>query len=532
MDGNEYIEAEFRVKDERFDASEIECKLAKFNEVALEHDSSINNSNDALYGNFSPGNQTQKLCINSVYDVLNFLSQFTGSFSLIYISLHTGRIYILKDDYGFKSLLVSFNTENKTVVISDKALNTNGKCYELPPFITLLFGKNLSMYLRPKSNIHKLTGKEFPQTLITDDLVNHVINNIHNELISSIKEICNVSGPKECVSILFSGGLDSTLISVITLSQTKFSYYQLINVCFKDSADVSEFGVAPDRITSLLSYEELVNLFPNLDIRLVLIDVSSEDYSRDEPEIFALTYPNNTHMDLNIGASLYYAGTLKGKLLSKEFFKSKDWSQMKSNISILKSINFKVTISKKNSVKSGVFMELDESQAESDSNINLSEFLSELNKYCTDIVRLWKRNFGRDDRVLNFRNLNALYPFLANNIVNSMLTLPFNPAVIVDFLDPPNWFKSLNIYRGIDANLLLNSEFLSNSSGKSVSIFINKWILREIAYMNGLRMCCNFKKRAIQFGTKSAKIFNRLHNMSNRHASNKGSNILHLYISS
>lgn len=392
MDGNEYIEAEFRVKDERFDASEIECKLAKFNEVALEHDSSINNSNDglfsscniencklsssrntldfesdvfnlsikcskivkicnlcilALYGNFSPGNQTQKLCINSVYDVLNFLSQFTGSFSLIYISLHTGRIYILKDDYGFKSLLVSFNTENKTVVISDKALNTNGKCYELPPFITLLFGKNLSMYLRPKSNIHKLTGKEFPQTLITDDLVNHVINNIHNELISSIKEICNVSGPKECVSILFSGGLDSTLISVITLSQTKFSYYQLINVCFKDSADVSEFGVAPDRITSLLSYEELVNLFPNLDIRLVLIDVSSEDYSRDEPEIFALTYPNNTHMDLNIGASLYYAGTLKGKLLSKEFFKSKDWSQMKSNISILKSINFKVTISKK-----------------------------------------------------------------------------------------------------------------------------------------------------------------------------------------
>uniref|UniRef100_A0A3B0MXN3 Asparagine synthase, putative n=1 Tax=Theileria annulata TaxID=5874 RepID=A0A3B0MXN3_THEAN len=607
---NEYIEAEFRIKDEKFDISEIECKLSKFNETTLEYDSFINTPNVdlysfniencklssshntldlesdicnscilALFGNFSPDQKTLKLCINDVNTVLNSLSHFTGSFSLIYVSLHTGHIYILKDNYGFKSLLVSFNIENKLITISNKALNTNVSCYELPPFITLVVGKNMKTYIKPKSDIFRLTEKKFSQNFITDDLVNKVINSIHKELINSVKSICKITRQKKCVSILFSGGLDSAVITAITLLHTQFSYYELINVCFNDSSDVSEFGVAPDRITSLLSYEELVNLFPNLDIRLVLIDVSSEEYARNESEIFALTYPNNTHMDLNIGASLYYAGTLRGKLLSKEFFKSNHWQQLKSNVSILKSINFKVTISKRNSVKSGSKCELDELVSESDSSIDLTQFLEELKKHCNDyvsvtsdvlmgtgadelfggygrhvsakiydqnsdstidhsftqeihkdILRLWKRNLGRDDRVLNFRNISALYPFLANNLVDCMLTLPFNPAVIVDFLDPPDWFKSLGIYKEVDLNLLLNSEFLTNSGGKSVSVYINKWILREIAYINGLRMCCNFKKRAIQFGTRSAKIFNKLHNMSNRHASNKGSNILHYYI--
>ncbi|UKK00283.2 hypothetical protein MACK_000353 [Theileria orientalis] len=526
----------------------------------------------SLYGYFNSQNDlTGKLCNKSVQEVCNIISNIYGSYSLVYVSLHGGFVVVAKDQHGSKSLLVSFEPY---LTISNVSSNTHSRWYEFPPFVFLALGDTPYFYKRSQNHLHKLAEtKNVDYNTIEFKTIELVVDKVAASLVESISQLVKLRISQGVLSILFSGCVDSSLIALIALNSFEDMCIELINVSFDSKA-------SPDRITSFFTYEELINLYPDRDIRLILVDVDPEDYLRDEPEIYGLSYPNQTHMDLNISASVYYAGALKGYLFSKKFFKTDYWSTFKNNIALLKSINFKVTVSKDRKSERGDISEeigddtvvnesytanadTDESNIipplemykrfSSDSEYSKeyvsnskyvimgtgadelfggygrhvsakmfnekTSFSSEINK---DLLRLWKRNLGRDDRVLNHRNIKALYPFLSPNVLECLRELPLSPAVIVDYLDPPEWFRHLGIFGHIDSSLLLNSEFISNPGSRSVSVYVNKWILREICYRLGLRHCCNFKKRAIQFGTRSAKVFNRIHNMTNRQASNKG----------
>jgi asparagine synthetase B (glutamine-hydrolysing) len=48
--------------------------------------------------------------------------------------------------------------------------------------------------------------------------------------------------------------------------------------------------------------------------------------------------------------------------------------------------------------------------------------------------------------------------------------------------------------------------------------WLNKWLLRHLAKCMGLRACVDMKKRAIQFGSRSAKLSNRKYFESNKKA--------------
>ncbi|BAM38898.1 uncharacterized protein TOT_010000365 [Theileria orientalis strain Shintoku] len=505
----------------------------------------------ALYGYFDVYQDlTSKFCNKSVHEVCNIISNTNGSYSLVYVSLHGGFVVVAKDQHGSKSLLVSFEP---SFTISNVSFNTHSKWYEFPPFVFLALGDTPYLFKRSQNHLHRLAQtKNVDYNTIDFETISLVVDKVAASLAESISQLVKLRITQDVISILFSGCVDSSLIALIALNSFKDMCIELINVSFDPKA-------SPDRITSLFTYEELIRLYPDRDIRLILVDVDPEEYLRDEPEIYGLSYPNQTHMDLNISASVYYAGALKGYLFSKEFFETEYWSTFKNNTALLKSINFKVTVSKDKKSERGelaeemkadtMVNESDSANADTDEKyISKSEYVvmgtgadelfggygrhvsakmfnektsfsSEINK---DILRLWKRNLGRDDRVLNHRNIKALYPFLSANVLECLGELPLSPAVIVDYLDPPEWFRQLGIYGHIDSSVLLNSEFISSPGSRSVSLYVNKWILREICHKLGLRHCCNFKKRAIQFGTRSAKVFNRIHNMTNRQASNKG----------
>ena len=105
--------------------------------------------------------------------------------------------------------------------------------------------------------------------------------------------------------------------------------------------------------------------------------------------------------------------------------------------------------------------------------------IDELNK---DTARLWQRNLGRDDRSISDHGREGWFPFLDEEVVHFLNSLPVQHIAE------------------------LGGE---NGSG-------DKLILRNAARMLGLNECTYLVKRAIQFGTRIAKHTNMMFHGSNR----------------
>eukprot|EP00268_Persea_americana_P037810 TRINITY_DN37505_c0_g1_i6.p1 TRINITY_DN37505_c0_g1~~TRINITY_DN37505_c0_g1_i6.p1 ORF type:complete len:132 (+),score=31.51 TRINITY_DN37505_c0_g1_i6:389-784(+) len=112
-----------------------------------------------------------------------------------------------------------------------------------------------------------------------------------------------------------------------------------------------------------------------------------------------------------------------------------------------------------------------------------------------DMQRIWKRNLGRDDRCISDNGKEARFPFLDEDVIETLLEIPL--WEIAD-LDQP--------------------------SGKG-----DKRILREVARLLGLGEAANLPKRAIQFGSRIARESNRKNFGSNRAANqaSAGSVVIH-----
>ncbi|GMF13513.1 unnamed protein product [Phytophthora lilii] len=91
-----------------------------------------------------------------------------------------------------------------------------------------------------------------------------------------------------------------------------------------------------------------------------------------------------------------------------------------------------------------------------------------------DLGRIWKRNLGRDDRCIAAHGREARFPFLDENVVSTIATFP--------------------------TSSLCDSE-LPRGVG-------DKRALRVVAKTLGLRSCAGLAKRAIQFGSRIAKVSN------------------------
>ena len=159
-----------------------------------------------------------------------------------------------------------------------------------------------------------------------EEKCSELLKNALNKRIKNIPSI--ILNKEDSIGIMFSGGIDSILLS----------YYSIINT--PDNIIIDLFNLsfekekAPDRNSGIIGYNELINLFPNRKINLILID---KNYSNDINENFQnnilnLIYPRETHMDFNISTALKFATMKKGFLVNKEqminYFKNKDIFQI------------------------------------------------------------------------------------------------------------------------------------------------------------------------------------------------------------
>ena len=290
--------------------------------------------------------------------------------------------------------------------------------------------------------------------------------------------------------------------------------------------------LVPDRITAIQSYIELQRLQPNRTFNLIQVDLTIDMMIQSRDKILQLIQPYTTVMDFNIGCVLYYAGKASGviyrnddtnqsmqstsatkfvaesgdddtaqpdvselhvppidrhtrKQLKKDRYNAKQLSKLRPVLS--QTIEEQTCISSNDYITQpdvvdqytsscrvlfsglgadeqlagyGRHRTIWRSSKHNDHSVN-----AELNK---DIGRLWRRNLGRDDRVVSNHGREVRHPFL------------HEPLML--------YLSNLNIDQICD---------LAMAEGAG-----DKRLLRLAAQQLGLANAAILPKKAMQFGSR------------------------------
>ena len=283
----------------------------------------------------------------------------------------------------------------------------------------------------------------------------------------------------------FSGGVDSCILAALL-------HRHLDPEVAIDLPNVSFAGEeAPDRVNARYGLAELQRTMPGRSFRLICIDATQEDADAVQPRIRELLAPANTYMDMNIGTALWFVARAQGRIDDDDDGSGHDCIEGNAGSRGVLAASSMSTEEKKmyRSPAKVLFLGtgIDEQCAGYGRHFSrfrdagwqgLQEELS------LDVERLWRRNLGRDDRLVADHGREARHPFLDEGFMDELLSMPLH--IITD----------LRMARGIG----------------------DKRIVREMAIRLGLTEAATRVKRAIQFGTRLAKISNRRDFGSNRRA--------------
>lgn len=278
---------------------------------------------------------------------------------------------------------------------------------------------------------------------------------------------------KARVAVLFSGGLDCTILArmchdLLPLSEP----VDLLNVAFENprihsqlDPGVSPYELCPDRITGRSSHTELVETCPGRMWQFVEVNVPYTETQANRSAVMTLMHPHNTEMDLSISFALYFASRGAG------------------------------TVRKRNDAPPEIYTttahvllsglgadELFGGYQRHDTAFARRGYPGLIEELQLDFSRLGKRNLGRDDRVISNSGREVRFPFLDEDFIALALRLhvtakcDFGVAQVVDSEDPTR------------------------------SLEPAKRALRLLAWQLGMKKVSAEKKRAIQFGARTAKM--------------------------
>lgn len=429
-------------------------------------------------------------------DILQFISDIEGPFAFVYLQISRKRLWFGRDIIGRRSLCMKFGDNPFFLSISSVcAPNQSGwievpadgiKCLDLNPenlssknVITHNWSYSISGDLRSSSVIlrsqianHSLNTLTAGDDVEYDEIVmQSYVNQFHEILKDAVskrikffnQKCLNCSAKKEfdcshsSVAILFSGGIDSTVLAALSDNFVPLSQsIDLLNVAFTKNA--------PDRLSAISALQELQKISPSRRWKFVPIDVYKENLvqMRDE-RIKHLIYPQDTVLDDSIGCALWFAA--KGEL--RQLFADDDVDYGHDYID---------NESYKCPAKLVLLgMGADEQLAGYSRHRKifrdggLLALISEIKREINDISF---RNLGRDDRIISDHGREARFPFLDEKVITFLNSIPIN------------YKANLNLARGLG----------------------EKMLLRKVALKIGLSQTANTWKRAIQFGSKIANL--------------------------
>lgn len=264
------------------------------------------------------------------------------------------------------------------------------------------------------------------------------------------------------VAILFSGGLDSTLLAYyahlvlppqepIDLLNVAFENPRVLNAKNRDQAKAESTRFdTPDRVLSRVTTAHLSTLCPTRRWRLIEINVTYEEYTSSNADILATMSPSDSVMDLSLASVLYFASRGTGRLSDGSLYTT----------------HARVYISGLGAD------ELCGGYSRHRKAFENGSWPAVVDELQMDLDRLHTRNLGRDDRILSCHSREARYPFLAVPFIELLASLPIR----------------------VKAELTL-------PLGQG-----EKYLLRDLAKRCGLVQTASEKKRAMQWGARSAKM--------------------------
>ena len=285
------------------------------------------------------------------------------------------------------------------------------------------------------------------------------------------------------VAVLFSGGVDCAVLARIAHDILPQHFeIDLLNVAFENPRTVAAAKVAvqdkmipypdnpfascPDRLTGLSTYDELRRTCTGRLWRFVSIDISYAEFTAHRDKVISLMYPHNTEMDLSIACALYFAARGQGVANVGKRDVQPYTSPARVLLSGLGADELFAGYTRHATAfhrrgKSGLFDELD-----------------------LDVRRLSERNLGRDDRIIGQWGKELRYPYLDETLITWAMALPL-------------WEKC-----GFGKDDVPRNE----AEAKEPNIEAAKKVLRLLAWKLGMTGAAMERKRAIQFGARTAKM--------------------------
>ncbi|PQE06329.1 Asparagine synthase protein [Rutstroemia sp. NJR-2017a WRK4] len=465
--------------------------------------------------------------------VIKILQNISGPFAFVFWDSVHGVLYTGRDRLGRRSLLYSINEESNCVEFASVADSSQGEWKEIEADGIYTFSSSVEdsafgSQNQPDSSFsnspfplrhHSWNGPEEDASLFVlgkfnkstqDDghtlsLQSSSVMALWHHLNESLKpRILNILSPpgteetqKVRLAILFSGGLDCTVLArlahdILPLGQE----IDLLNVAFENprvikaaqtgprskkgkeplqtpqqtdtpdsmasKSNISPYETCPDRETGRKAHHELQNVCPTRTWRFVAVNVPYTETIEHRAKVVDLIHPHNTEMDLSIAFALYFAARGIGSTASD------------ANIEAPYITPARVLLSGLGAD------ELFGGYTRHATAFNRNGFPGLLDELELDVNRLGKRNLGRDDRVISHWGREARFPYLDEPLVKWAVELPIREKC------------------GFGSDPVPDPQVPDIEPGKKV--------LRLLAHRLGMHSVATEKKRAIQFGARTAKM--------------------------